>query len=177
LAAAGAALAVVAGLTAIDVTIDLGGGTSVGHVLIEGVVVVIGAAAAALVWRRVLALGARARAAERTTAALTRDVADARADADRWRREAAEVTRGVAEAIERQFAAWQLTPVEAEVARLLLKGLSHKEIAAVRDSTEATARQHAAAVYRKAGLAGRAELAAFFLEDLLAPVPTSGTPA
>jgi hypothetical protein len=26
-------------------------------------------------------------------------------------------------------------------------------------------------VYRKAGLAGRAELAAFFLEDLLSPAP------
>jgi hypothetical protein len=30
-------------------------------------------------------------------------------------------------------------------------------------------RQHAVAVYRKSGLAGRAELAAFFLEDLLLP--------
>jgi len=34
---------------------------------------------------------------------------------------------------------------------------------------ERTARQHAIAVYRKAGLSGRAELAAFFLEDLLLP--------
>jgi hypothetical protein len=32
-----------------------------------------------------------------------------------------------------------------------------------------TVRQHAVAVYRKSGLAGRAELSAFFLEDLLLP--------
>jgi DNA-binding NarL/FixJ family response regulator len=52
---------------------------------------------------------------------------------------------------------------------LLLKGLSHKEIAEVRAITEATARQQARAVYRKAGLSGRADLAAFFREDLLLP--------
>lgn len=52
----------------------------------------------------------------------------------------------------------------------LLKGLSHRELAEVRSITEATARQQARAVYRKAGRSGRNELAAFFLEDLLLPV-------
>jgi len=32
-------------------------------------------------------------------------------------------------------------------------------------------RQHAVAVYQKSGLRGRAELAAFFLEDLAVPAP------
>lgn len=32
---------------------------------------------------------------------------------------------------------------------------------------EPTGRQHAIAVYRKSGLSGRAELAAFFFEDML----------
>ncbi len=50
-----------------------------------------------------------------------------------------------------------------------MKGLSHKEIAAARDITEATARQQARAVYKKSGLTGRHDLAAFFLEDLLLP--------
>jgi DNA-binding NarL/FixJ family response regulator len=52
---------------------------------------------------------------------------------------------------------------------LMLKGLSHKEIARVRATSEATVRQQAASVYRKSGLSSRAELSAFFLEDLLAP--------
>jgi hypothetical protein len=34
-------------------------------------------------------------------------------------------------------------------------------------------RQHAVSVYRKSGLSGRAELAAFFLEDLLLPQPAA----
>jgi hypothetical protein len=39
----------------------------------------------------------------------------------------------------------------------------------VRSITEATARQQARGVYKKAGLSGRSDLAAFFLEDLLLP--------
>jgi hypothetical protein len=42
-------------------------------------------------------------------------------------------------------------------------------VPSIRAVSEATARQQAAAVYRKAGVAGRHDLAAFFLEDLLAP--------
>ena len=56
------------------------------------------------------------------------------------------------------------------IALLLLKGPSHKAIAAVRQTSEKTVRQQSLAVYRKAGLSGRAELSAFFLEDLLLPV-------
>jgi DNA-binding CsgD family transcriptional regulator len=69
-----------------------------------------------------------------------------------------------------------LSPAEKEVALLLLKGLSHKELAKVRSITEATARQQARAIYKKAGLSGRSDLAAFFLEDLLVPgsEPASG---
>ena len=55
---------------------------------------------------------------------------------------------------------------------LLLKGLSHKDIAEIRSVTEATARQQARAVYRKGGLSGRHDLAAFFLEDLMLPSQT-----
>ena len=62
-----------------------------------------------------------------------------------------------------------LTPAEREVGLLLLKGLSHKEAADVRNTSETTIRQQALAVYRKAGLRNRADLSAFFLEDLLLP--------
>jgi DNA-binding CsgD family transcriptional regulator len=72
-------------------------------------------------------------------------------------------------AVDRQFQRWALSPAEKEVALLLLKGLSHEEIDEVRSITEATARQQATAIYRKAGLSGRNDVAAFFLEDLLLP--------
>ena len=72
-------------------------------------------------------------------------------------------------AIDQQLERWGLTAAEKEVALLLLKGLSHKEIATARDVAESTVRQQARALYRKAGLGGRHDLAAFFLEDLLGP--------
>jgi DNA-binding NarL/FixJ family response regulator len=40
----------------------------------------------------------------------------------------------------------------------------------VRAGSERTVREHARAIYQKAGLTGRAALSAFFLEDLLAPI-------
>lgn len=68
-----------------------------------------------------------------------------------------------------QFVLRNQLSLEKEVAFLLLKGLSLKEIAEVRQTVEKTARLQATAVYEKSGLAGRSELSAFFLEDLLPP--------
>lgn len=69
--------------------------------------------------------------------------------------------------IQQQFEDWALTPSEHEVATLLLKGLSFDEIATVRSTKEKTVRQQASAIYRKSGLSGRHEFAAWFFEDLL----------
>ena len=93
----------------------------------------------------------------------------ARDDARRWRQQNQEILSGLGAAIEAQFTRWRLTPAEAEVGLMLLKGFSHKEIATLRQASERTIREQARAVYRKAGLSGRASLAAFFLEDLLLP--------
>lgn len=73
------------------------------------------------------------------------------------------------EAIDEQFDRWHLTPAEREVALLLLKGHSHKAIAKHTDRSPQTVRQHAASVYEKGSLSGRAELAAYFLADLMLP--------
>jgi len=76
---------------------------------------------------------------------------------------------GLGEAVDRQFTSWDLTPAEREVALLLLKGYSHKQVAQATGRHERTARQHASSAYRKAGLSGRAELAAYFFDDLMLP--------
>jgi len=101
---------------------------------------------------------------------LIRDLEVARAQGQRWRSEARSVLNGLGEAIDAQFSRWNLTEAEREVALLLLKGLSLKETAAVRATSERTIRAQARSVYSKAGLTGRASLSAFFLEDLLAPI-------
>jgi len=69
--------------------------------------------------------------------------------------------------IQAQFSEWRLSPSEKEVAILLLKGLSFEEIASVRQTKEKTVRQQASSIYRKSGLSGRHEFAAWFFEDFL----------
>jgi DNA-binding NarL/FixJ family response regulator len=71
--------------------------------------------------------------------------------------------------MERQFDEWQLTLTEREVAFGLLQGYSHKRIAKESGRSERTVRQHATAVYEKAGVTSRAELAAYFLVALRVP--------
>ncbi len=73
----------------------------------------------------------------------------------------------LSQVIQAQFTSWQFTESEKEVALLLLKGLSLKEIAAVRETKEKTVRQQASNLYKKAHISGRHELVAFFFEDLL----------
>jgi DNA-binding CsgD family transcriptional regulator len=101
---------------------------------------------------------------------LIRDLELARAQGQHWRSEARTYLNGLGEAIEAQFSRWNLTEAEREVALLLLKGLSLKEIASVRATSERTVRVQTRTLYAKAGLSGRAALSAFFLEDLLAPI-------
>jgi DNA-binding NarL/FixJ family response regulator len=75
--------------------------------------------------------------------------------------------QGVSQRIQEQFNAWKFTNAEIDIGFFLLKGFSFKEIAKLRDVTEKTVREHAGNIYYKAGIAGRAELSAYFLEDLL----------
>ena len=92
-----------------------------------------------------------------------------REEAEKWRTDSRKYLDGLSTAIDEQLTKWNLTAAEKEVAFLLLKGLSLKEIAEARNTTEKTARVQSMAIYSKAGLAGRSELSAFFLEDLLVP--------
>lgn len=152
----------IAALISIDVVADYRSGSEVRHLLTESSVMALSLAGAAGLWRQL-------RAARRQAAQLSVDLEAARLEAQRFRKEAAEALRGLGEAIDRQFARWALTPAEREVGLLMLKGLSHKEIAAARSTTETTIRQQALAIYRKSGLRNRSDLSAFFLEDLLLP--------
>jgi len=132
------------------------------HVIYE--VLLITGALAASVW-----LWRAWRQAAESAASLERSLAERQAERDAWRDRARKSLEGLGRAVDDQFRGWGLTPAEREVALLLLKGHGHKQIAAATGRSERTVRQHAVTVYRKAGLGGRAELAAFFLEDLALP--------
>jgi DNA-binding CsgD family transcriptional regulator len=116
-------------------------------------------------------------AAKRSIHDLERAMSEHKAERDAWRKRAKKLLDGLGEAIDRQMQDWNLTPVERETALYLLKGFSHKEIAHLEGKSERTVRQHSISIYKKSGLSGRAELSAFFLEDLLLPNDgTTGVP-
>ncbi len=154
-------------LAGLDIANDVQEGITPGHALAEGGVVVIGLVGAALMVRRLIGVTRLARSARQEASGLAERLRASEAEAARWRAESKDILKGLGAALDKQFERWALSGAEKEVALLLLKGLSHKEIGEVRSIGEATARQQARAVYRKAGLTGRADLAAFFLEDLL----------
>ncbi|MBT4889910.1 MAG: helix-turn-helix transcriptional regulator [Rhodospirillales bacterium] len=67
-----------------------------------------------------------------------------------------------------KFAEWQFTPSENEIALFLIKGLSVQEIAELRNTRPGTVKSQSSTIYHKAGVKGRNELVAYFVEDLLA---------
>ncbi|MCB0318456.1 MAG: response regulator transcription factor [Bdellovibrionales bacterium] len=93
----------------------------------------------------------------------------ARIEGESWRQNAQTFVNGVGQEIEKQFSSWGLSEAEHQVGLLMIKGLSHKEIADLRGTAEATVRQQARNIYQKSGLPGKAAFSAYFLEDLLPP--------
>ena len=187
----------------LDITADALGGAQVSHMAIELVLMaaVLGggtwvgrrwqryqadievslqaASASASRWERTAGqLSQESHALRQETAALKQQTETLQAEAVILREaaeRAAERQSGLSAVIDAQFRRWSLSPAESEVAMLLLKGLSLKETAEVRSTSERTTRKQARAVYRKSGLAGRAELSAWFLEDLLVTCEASDT--
>jgi DNA-binding CsgD family transcriptional regulator len=171
-------IAVLLGLDAIADLTTFGGPL---HIAAEVGVALTSGGAIIVLWRRYAREKAeaarRARALESRVRDAEADLETSRLEIDRWRAEARRATAGLAAAVERTFATWKLSPSEVEIGFMLLKGFSHKEIADLRGTSERTVREQAGAIYRKAGIGGRAELSAWFLEDLLpGPHDEGGSP-
>ncbi len=163
------ALVASAGLATADLAGDLAEGAATWHLMTEAAVTLAVVAGLAVLVRRFVRLRRQQRALHEEASELFARLRESRAEAVRWRREAGDILAGLGVAIDQQFVRWELTGAEKEVALLMLKGLSHKEIAGVRQVSEGTVRQQARTVYKKGGVNGRNELSAFFLEDLLLP--------
>ena len=98
--------------------------------------------------------------------ALIRDLELARSEGDDWRSKVQTHLQGIRIEMEKQFDEWGMTAAEKEIGMLILKGLSHKEVAILRGTSDATVRQQAQSIYRKADLPGKTAFSAYFLEDL-----------
>lgn len=159
-------LLIVAILVGFDIFTDSREGVVLWHVLVEGFMGLVAVAGVFYLLYGTVTLRHRLRQEIDDFSAFKKE-------SDAWRADSRKYIDGLAQAIDQQLTKWKLTVAEKEVAFLLLKGLSLKEIADLRKTTEKTARVQSMAVYAKAGISGRSELSAFFLEDLLLPQSSS----
>jgi DNA-binding NarL/FixJ family response regulator len=157
----GAVIALSVALTALDAMVDAGKPVLPGVAtdFIDRLAMIGTMVAAAVIAVRIARLNER-------TDGLETAVGRASDEGRAWRAQSRRFLDGLSRAVEAQFEAWALTPAEADVAGLLLKGASLREIALLRRTAEATIRQQAQNIYRKSGLSNRSELSAYFLEDL-----------
>ncbi|MCB0328655.1 MAG: helix-turn-helix transcriptional regulator [Bdellovibrionales bacterium] len=153
-------LGVVGILTALDVYEDWVDGSPLSHIIPEVLIIFVTVGISLYLLRHALKMR------EDVLDSVQKEIASAKESAQEWKSMADSLRVGLSEAISAQFAQWGLSPAEQEVSFLLLKGLSIQEIAEVRETTERTVRQQASEVYKKSGLSGRAQLSAFFMEDL-----------
>lgn len=155
-------LSIVALMVAVDLVTDSKEGVVIGHVFVEG-----GAGLAAL-FGIFYFMKDSFSLQHKLSDSLNENI-QLKKEADEWKAETHKFIEGLSKSIDLQLSKWNLSHAEKEVALLLLKGLSLKEVAEIRSTTEKTARVQSISIYSKSGLAGRSELAAFFLEDLLQP--------
>lgn len=155
-------LLVVSIMVGFDLFNDFNEGVASWHVFVEGSTAVIALLGVFYVLRGSVKLKRRL---EKNLTEFT----DFKKAAELWKAESRKYLDGLSNAIDQQLSKWHLSAAEKEVAFLLLKGMSLKEIAVIRSTAEKTARVQSMAVYSKSGLSGRSELSAFFLEDLLVP--------
>jgi DNA-binding CsgD family transcriptional regulator len=170
-----ALFALIAVLMATDVTIEFRNGVAVALQTFEIIIFSLALAGIGFHWWQMAAARRRSRELDRELARAREEARQWSEDARRWNQEAQHVLQGLGAAIDRQFDRWGLSPAERDVALLQLKGLRHKAIADLRHTSERTVRQQALSVYRKSGLNGRNDLAAFFLEDLFLPPALSSS--
>jgi DNA-binding NarL/FixJ family response regulator len=156
-----AAVALAAGLAILDVIVEGEGfaAADFGLEVLDRLLTV--GAMVAIAW---ITFGLRDVRAEQV--ALRADIDRAVALGEEWRTASRATLDDLGAAIRRQFDVWGLTPAEADIAGLMLKGVPLGDIARLRRTSDRTIRQQAQAIYRKSRLSGRAELAAYFLESL-----------
>jgi DNA-binding CsgD family transcriptional regulator len=150
-------------LTAADVLADLNEGGSFEHIAIEVSVIIAGSLGILMILRHLILNY------QNVIRLSNEDLMLSKKQAEKWQSEARTLIQGLATQIDSQFSTWSFTPAEKEVALLLIKGLALREIAEIRRVHEKTVRLQCTSIYKKSGLRGRAEVSAFFLEDLLSP--------
>lgn len=69
--------------------------------------------------------------------------------------------------VRQRFSHWQLTPTEADVALLTLRGLKISEIAEARQTQIGTVKSQLSSIFRKSAVSTRTEFVAGFIDEFL----------
>lgn len=155
-------------LNTFDVMTDVTLGVPMWHIVEESLIVLMSAVAAGY-----LIVDIRRRS--RRLKALSNQLKLTKSELDTMHADARKARADFSEFVQRQFNDWGLSDGEKQVGLLLLKGLSLREIAAVRNTAEKTVRHQASAIYQKSGLEGRHTFSAWFLEDFMDVSPGLAT--
>lgn len=153
-------LIIIMTLNALDVMVDINLGVPFWHIMQESSLVLLSAIGATL-------LIIHMRKKNKDLQQLVTELAGANKQVSLLNSEIQDERKRFSLVIKEQFENWSLTDSEQQVAWLLLKGLSLREIASVRETKEMTVRQQASRIYAKSNLVGRHEFSAWFLEDFL----------
>ena len=151
---------IIFGLLVFDVWEDLESGASLAHVSFETFILLLAAAGITIQWTIFFLQ-------RHNIQKLGLNLEKVRQDLNDYKSRSKKFIEGLGSQIDQQLTSWGLSKAEKEVALLVLKGLSNKEIAEVRNTADRTVRQQMTAIFQKSNLSSRLELSAFFLEDLL----------
>ncbi|EQC46578.1 LuxR C-terminal-related transcriptional regulator [Bacteriovorax sp. Seq25_V] len=144
----------------LDIYEDFSEGAPLSHVTKEAAIMLLGLVGIFMLWKSYFSIKLQ-------NESQKHDIVKLKNDLQSYKLRTQDLSEGLSGMINQQLIDWNLTESEKDIALLLLKGLSLREIAEIRNSSEKTIKQHASNLYAKANLNGRAELSAFFLEDLL----------
>ena len=153
-------LVIFAAFFIMDIVIDVKEGVPLSHIGHEVALFLL--AVGAIIWQIRVILSKNLR-----INSLNTELLETRKSYQEWKEKTHASAQELGSLIESEFGLWHLSQSEKDVALLLIKGFSMKEIADIRKTHEKTVRQQATSIYKKSGLSGRQELAAFFLEDML----------
>lgn len=146
-------------LVAGDIIDDISHGSSILHATTEVLIIVLNIACFLYIWGQYFKT-------KKENLQIKLDLSKVENDLSEYKKETQHLLKGLSEKIDFQLEKWKLTKSEKEIALLLLKGLSTKEISSLRQTSESTIKQQCNSIYQKSNLSGRSELSAFFLEDL-----------
>lgn len=152
----------------VDIVIDMREGVTIGHLVHEAALWLFSMIGAAYQFRIIKWQSKEMLEFKQKISELDTLNGQLKAEQENFQKKISHLSNEFLNHIDEQFNKWSFTRGEKEIALLLIKGLSMKEIADIRGSNENTVRQQASQIYKKSALGGRMELSAFFLDDLLA---------